>query len=173
MSDTNYKIPDTYGDWLTCFESLKKGTRVEYEYFTHIHKGKVPSDLTLQKIFEQQLIDTINVMLNNRIKKFNKELNFLLSFNETLEVVRLFYRLNQSFSDCLFFHELTPLNTSFKVELHQSIETEVKRFWQFTLNQLHKESVQVGNHELEAIVFEVKKIKLLSTHLNRSNNGGL
>jgi hypothetical protein len=168
-----YKIPVTYSDWLNCFEQLKTGTRIEFEFFTHLYQGRVPCDLTMQKSFEEQLIATINIMLNNRIRKFNKELNFLLNCNETYEVFLTFERLNKSFDECLFFNELRNLNKTFMSELHQSIEKEIYRFWDLAVIQLHKQSIQVGNLELEAIMLEVKKIRLLSTHLKRSDYGRL
>jgi len=154
--------PTTYDEWLNCFELLKAGSSVNTSVIMTITEGSFANRGYIAIQFNQKLAETINEMLNNRIARFLKDLNTLISFNELSDIVPLFIRLRNEVRKCLFFSEFDFLDASVKRELEQSVRTQLDDFWNNTVNFLQRQTLEFSNTGLEDSLFLIRRIELFA-----------
>ena len=108
------------------------------------------------------MVDTINVVLNKSIKRFVRELNECITFNELDRAEFLFKRLKKDIHKTLFFMQLSFLSADFKTELYSSISVQMNGFWNDTIGFLRKQAMEYANSDLEDAIYLVRRIKLFS-----------
>ena len=154
--------PTTYEEWLCCFDLLKTGASADNGLVAAIGQGTLTTGGYIAAQFHQTLAETINVMLNNRIARFLKDLNMLISFNELLDIVPLFIRLRIEVRKCLFFTGLAFLDRDIKAELERSIREQMAGFWNDTVSFLGRQTIENNNSELEDALFLIHRIELFT-----------
>ena len=154
--------PATYEDWLNCFDLLKLGSSVDGEVVNTIASGSFGGSGYITGQFQQKLAETINVMLNNRIARFLKDLNLLISFNELIDIVPLFIKLRNEVNKCLFFTGLDFLDNGIKSELEESVKSQMGKFWNDTIKFLQEQTMEFYNADLEDSLFLLRRIELFS-----------
>ena len=154
------KPPATYEDWLDRFDLLRSGFTVDSRVTAAIAGGSLISSGYISQQFQHKLEETINEMLNNRIARFLKELNMLISLNELSDIVPLFVRLRNEVNKCLFFTGLSFLDEDFRRELEESAKTQMERFWNDTVMFLRGQTLEFHNTDLEDSLFLIRRIDL-------------
>lgn len=152
--------PATYEDWLNCFDLLRKNSFVDDEVAMTIAKGSFRNRGYIAAQFQQKLAETISEMLNNRITRFLKDLNMLISFNELSDIVPLFVKLRNEVNKCMFFTELSFLEPNIRYELEQSVKIQVENFWNDTIMFLQRQTMEFHNADLEDSLFLIRRINL-------------
>ncbi|MBQ8595590.1 MAG: hypothetical protein IJ406_06515 [Oscillospiraceae bacterium] len=155
------KIPCTYQDWMNCFNQMKEEplSRIGYEQFS---MGEFwGSEATLVSL-ENQMVDAINVVLNRIVKRFLKDFNECLMFNELSQMDSLFKKLKKDINRVMFFLDLNFLSDNFKKELYNSVSEQMLSFWNDTIDFLQKQANEYYNSDLEDVLFLIKRIKLFS-----------
>lgn len=154
------KVPTTYQDWLICFDMMKNGSGADNEVFDAACKGSfVGSDLT-KNALQKQIVETVNALLDKSVKRFIRNLNENIAFNELSQTELLFKRLKKDVAKSLFFTELTFLPKSFRNELEDSVKEQMSNFWKDTIKFLYDQSLEFSNSELEDVLFLVRRIRL-------------
>lgn len=157
---TGIKAPSTYQEWLVCFDMIKNGTGADNELFEAVGMGTfVGSDLT-KNALQKQIVETVNAFLDKSAKRFIRNLNENIAFNELCQTELLFKRLKKDVSKSLFFKKLTFLPESFRLELEESVKEQMSNFWEATTKFLHNQSLEFSNSDLEDLLFLVNRIKL-------------
>lgn len=154
------KPPSTYQDWLIYFDIMKHGSGIDSDVYDALCMGSfVGSDLT-RNALQKQIVETVNAVLDKGVKRFNRNFNENIAFNELSQTEVLFKRLKKDVLMSLFFTRLTFLPKDFRSELEDSVKVEMTRFWETTMKFLYDQSLEFSNPELENLLFLVKKIKL-------------
>lgn len=154
--------PSTYQDWLDCFERMKKAPLSGNGDFDVLALGSFAGTGTMQAALERQMIDTINTVLNKSMKRFIRDLNECIAFNELAQVDVLFKRLKKDIHTTTFFLELPFLTSDFKNELYQSITDQMTAFWDDTIRFLRQQAMDYSNSDLEDALFLIRRIRLFS-----------
>ncbi len=108
------------------------------------------------------MVDTINVVLNRSIKRFVRELNECIAFNELEQAEFLFKRFKKDINKTLFFMQLSFLSGEFKTELYSSISVQMTGFWDDTVGFLKQQAMEYSNSDLEDAIYLIRRIKLFS-----------
>lgn len=154
------EAPSTYQDWLVCFDMIKNESGANNEVFDAACMGSfVGSDIT-KNALQKQIIETVNVFLDRSVKRFIRNLNEYITFNELSQTELLFKRLKKDTAKSLFFTRLTFLPKDFRSELEDSVKKQMSKFWKDTVKFLYNQSLESSNLELEDALFLVKRIKL-------------
>ena len=154
------KVPSTYQDWLLCFDVMKNGSGADNDVFDAACMGSfVGSDLT-KNALQKQIVETVNALLDKSVKRFIRNLNENIAFNELPQTELLFKRLKKDIAKSLFFTELTFLPKSFRNELEDSVKEQMSNFWKDTIQFLYDQSLEFSNSDLEDVLFLVKRIRL-------------
>lgn len=154
--------PTTYEEWLNCFDFLKSRSSIDSGVAMTIAKGSFINSGYLTVRFQHMLVETINEMLNKRIARFLKDFNMLISLNELSDMVPLFIKLRNEVRKCLFFRELEFLEENIKLDLEQSVKTQMEKFWGDTIIFLKKQTLEYSNTDLEDFLFLICRIKLFA-----------
>ena len=154
------KVPSTYQDWLLCFDVMKNGSGADNDVFDAACMGSfVGSDLA-KNALQKQIVETVNALLDKSVKRFIRNLNENIAFNELSQTELLFKRLKKDIAKSLFFTELTFLPKSFRNELEDSVKEQMSNFWKDTIQFLYDQSLEFSNSDLEDVLFLVKRIRL-------------
>ena len=116
--------PSTYQDWLDCFEFMKSN-KIDQDIFSRVTAGTFDYEEKMKPGFQQHLLETVNFMLNKYSKRFSRNLNELVEFNEIADLPLLFQELKRDINYCLFFNDLDFLGEDFKNELRRSVEANM------------------------------------------------
>ncbi|MBQ4066951.1 MAG: hypothetical protein IJD22_04825 [Clostridia bacterium] len=153
--------PVSYGEWLSLLAIVKNERRCEPEIFAALSRGSL--DVSVETVvvpLKEQIVETVNVMLDRAAKRFIKDLNEAIAFNELCHVDLMFLRLKKEIGKALFFENLGFLGAEFVSELSDSVKKQMSDFWSSTVKFLYDQSVEFSNSELEDALFTVKRIKL-------------
>lgn len=157
---TAIKAPSTYQDWLVCLDMMKSGSGADTDVFDAVCMGSfVGSDLT-KNALQKQIVETVNAFLDKRVKRFIRNLNENIEFNELYQTELLFKRLKQDVSKSLFFTKLSFLPKDFRSELEASVKEQMSSFWEDTIKFLYSQSLEFSNSELEDVLFLIRRIRL-------------
>lgn len=154
------KAPATYQEWLICFDMMKDGSASDNAVFESAKKGSFAGTEITSATLRRQLVETVNAVLDKSAKRFIKDLNDSITFNDFLQTELLFHRLKKAIHSTLFFAELSFLPPEFRSELEQSVKKQMSAFWNDIVNFLQEQSREFSNSELEDVIFLVKRIKL-------------
>lgn len=154
--------PSTYQDWLDCFARMKELPLSRNRDFEVLALGSFSGTNAMRAALERQLVDTINTVLNKSVKRFVRELNESIAFNEMTQVDVLFKRLKKDINRTMFFLNLSFLSNEFKDELYVSITEQMTGFWDDTINFLQHQAMNYSNSDLEDTLFLIRRIRLFS-----------
>lgn len=139
---------------------MRNGSDAGDEAYDAAFRGSfVGSDLT-KNALQKQIVETVNAILDKSVKRFIRNLNENIEFNEFLQTELLFKRLKKDVNKSLFFTRLTFLPGGFRKELEDSVKDQMNGFWNNTIKFLYEQSLEFSNFELEGILFLVKRIRL-------------
>lgn len=154
--------PSTYQDWLDCFARMRELPLSGNRDFEVLALGSFSGTSAMQAALERQMVDTINVVLNKSVKRFVRDLNECIAFNELAQVDVLFKRLKKDISKTMFFLNLSFLSGEFKDELYTSITNQMTGFWDDTVGFLRQQAMDYSNSDLEDALFLIRRIRLFS-----------
>lgn len=160
---TELKAPTTYQDWLDCFETMKHNPVSGNGVFEAVAAGSFTGTGATNSAMQKQVVETVNAILDKSAKRFIKELNESISFNELSQVDVLFRRLKRDVENSLFFENLFFLPKTFRKELSESVKTQMQKFWDDTVRFLYEQSLEFSNSELEDVLFLIKRIHLFKS----------
>ena len=160
VEHTAIKAPSTYQDWLVCFDIMKNGSDADNEVFDAACMGSFVSSDLMKNALQKQIVETVNVFLDKSVKRFIRNLNKNIVFNELPQTELLFKRLKKDVAKSLFFSKLTFLPKDFRSELEDSVKEQMSNFWEDTIKFLYDQSLEFFNSELEDVLFLVKRIRL-------------
>ena len=157
---TEIKAPNTYQEWLDCFELMKSNSADGNGVFDAVVSGSFAGTETTKSALQKQIVETVNAILDKSAKRFIKELNESIAFNDLTQIDLLFRRLKKDVHKSLFFENLFSLPKKFREELSDSVKTQMKNFWNDTVKFLHEQSLEFSNSELEDVLFLINRIHL-------------
>lgn len=154
------EAPSTYQEWLDCFERMKEVPLSNNRDLEVLSLGTFAGTGTMQAAFERQMVDTVNAVLNKSTKRFMRDLNECIAFNELAQVDVLFKRLKKDIHKATFFVNLSFLPNSFKTELYRSVTEQMTMFWDNMIAFLQQQANDFSNSDLEDALFLIRRIKL-------------
>jgi hypothetical protein len=154
--------PCTYQDWLDHFQHVREAPLFSDGWYDILTQGSFSGSDTVLAALEQQIIRTVNTILDRSTKRFIRDLNECITFRELAHMDILFKRLKKNIHKATFFLELSFLSVTFKNRLYQSIKEHMTLFWNNTIRFLRQQSVEFPNGALEDALFLVGRIKLFS-----------
>jgi len=160
LEQTGVKVPVTYQEWLDCLNMLEKTNAHNFEIYEALCSGIFSGTEVTKAALQKQIVDAINNILDNSAKRFTRNLNDSITFNELSQIELLFNRLKKDIKVTLFFENLAFLPKEFRNELSSSIKKQMLDFWNGTILFLHEQSLEYSNSDLEDALFLIKRIKL-------------
>ena len=157
---TELKAPITYQEWLDCFEAMKHSPVRDHAVFEAVAAGSFAGTEATNVAMQKQVVETVNAILDKSAKRFIKGLNESISFNDLSQIDILFRRLKHDVEKSLFFENLFFLSETFRMELSESVKTQMKKFWDDTVKFLYEQSMEFCNSELEDVLFLINRIHL-------------
>jgi len=163
MDENIHKLtrsPETYQQWLSCFEILKNTPFIEDDYMEAISKGTLQNDspfITAQ--FQTKLVELVNELINNCITRFHKELGLLLSFGEFLDVAVLFSKLQREIKKHLILTEIEFLDVTFASLLSTSMTTQIDAFLDDVVSILNEQAMEHENDDLLYTLLQIKRTR--------------
>lgn len=154
--------PSTYQDWLDCFARMRELPLSGNGDFEVLALGSFSGTGAMQAALERQMVYTINAVLNKSVKRFVRDLNECIAFNELAQVDVLFKRFKKDISKTMFFLNLSFLSGEFKDELYASITGQMTGFWDDTVGFLRQQAMDYSNSDLEDALFLIRRIRLFS-----------
>lgn len=160
LEKTSIKAPATYQEWLDCLDVLK-GTNVHGTgvYDALVSGSFVGTEVT-KAALQKQIVDAINIMLDNSAKRFIKNMNESIVFNELGQIELLFNRLKKDVKVSLFFESLDFLPKEYRDELSDSVRQQMLNLWNETTSFLYGQSLEYSNSDLEDALFLIRRKKL-------------
>ena len=113
--------PHTYQDWLDCLEYMEKSS-VGEEFFDMLTLGSLQCSEQMLLRFREHIVVSLNRMIDHRTKRFIRELNRFLEFNDAAGVVALFRKYKKDMEQCMFFKKIAFVQDTFREELSISVE---------------------------------------------------
>ena len=154
------RAPVTYQEWLACLDMMKSGTEAGNAAFDAACMGSFAGSEVTRTALQRQIVETVNAVLNRSTRRFLKNLNDNIAFNELAQTELLFKRLKKDVNRVMFFTKLSFLPGEFRRELEESVREQMTRFWNDTVGFLCRQSVEFSNSELEDALFLIRRIKL-------------
>ena len=154
--------PSTYQDWLDCFARMRELPLSRNRDFEVLALGSFSGTSAMQVALQRQMVSTINTVLNKSVKRFVRDLNECIAFNELAQVDALFKRFKKDVNKTMFFLSLSFLSDEFKDELYASITDQITEFWDDTVDFLRQQAMDYSNSDLEDALFLIRRIRLFS-----------
>lgn len=160
LEKTSIKAPATYQEWLDCLDILK-GTNVHGTgVYDALVSGSFAGTEVTKAALQKQIVDAINIMLDNSAKRFIKNMNESIVFNELGQIELLFNRLKKDVKVSLFFESLDFLPKEYRDELSDSVRRQMLNLWNETTSFLYGQSLEYSNSDLEDALFLIRRKKL-------------
>lgn len=151
--------PRSYYEWLKCFDALSSRT-VGADEFSLLMQGEcVDADRSIEYL-EEQLVRTINAMIQRYIHMFNREIDMYASQGDYDGLYLSFCKLAGKFRHCLFFRSLEFMSTDFREELSRSVESELSAFWQRVIRSLYLQCMEQNDFQMEDQIYMIRRIRL-------------
>lgn len=150
--------PQTYQEWLDCFAQMKH-SNISDEHIDLICQGTLKGDEQTSQRFRLHIVNLMNDMIDGRTKKFIKQLNLLLEFNELPGVTELFKKFRKDIKQCLFFSRIEWLPMEFRQDLFQSVEIQTSDFLKKVTDYLRNQAFETNNCDMEDTLYQIKRIK--------------
>lgn len=155
------KPPETYREWLDCLHLLRENDAYGVGVYDALAAGSFSGTESTRAALQKQMVDGVNAALDKSAKRFIRNMNDSLAFNEFSQIASLFYRLKRDVRAVLFFESLDFLPKEFREELSDAVKSQMLKFWNESTAFLYEQSLEVSNPDLEDVLFLVKRIKLL------------
>lgn len=155
--------PQTYSEWLKTFEYFKEYELTE-EDASILRQGVLEVDTYIVNLFQNQLVAFLNFVISKKLKKFNKELNFMIEVNDFIGISRLLKKLKIDFINLTFYHNLTFVKKETREELSLQLNNEMTKYFKdlslfFEINgQTNREYINVLYDMKKLALFEIFKV---------------
>jgi len=160
LEQTSIKAPATYQEWIDCLAILRGTSVYSSGVYEALIGGSFDGTDVTKTALQRQIVDSINALLDNSAKRFIKNMNDSITFNELSQIELLFNRLKKDVKAALFFEKLEFLPADFKRELSHSVKQQMSDFWKETTHFLYEQSLEYSNSDLEDALFLIRRIKL-------------
>lgn len=160
LEKTGIKAPATYQEWLDCLDILKGTNAYGTGVYDALVSGSFAGTEVTKAALQKQIVDAINIMLDNSAKRFIKNMNESIVFNELGQIELLFNRLKKDVKVSLFFEGLDFLPKEYRDELSDSVRRQMLSLWNETTSFLYEQSLEYSNSDLEDALFLIKRKKL-------------
>jgi len=137
-----------------------KKHRFRREHAEILRKGVCTDSAATLAYLEQQLIKTVNCVINNDFRRFSKELTLCLSYGEYYGIYIPFTALSKDLAACMFFLELDFMSVEFRSELRDSVKREVLAAWNRAVGQVEKMCAESCDVRFEDQLYMIRRIKL-------------
>ena len=161
MNEDSYisEQPQRYAQWLRCFTILRTRS-IDEEEFVNLCAGVCVDSAASISYLEEQLIQTLNIMLNRCISEFNREIRLYADFGEIENLHIPYARFAKRIRKCFFFTGLDFMSKAFRDELTSNLRQEAERFWKQACRSLYNACLEQHNEQLEDEWYLIRRIRL-------------
>ncbi len=155
--------PTTYAEWIKTFDFFKEYD-IQEEDTSILRQGKLEKDSYITSLFQNQLISFLNYVISRKLKKFNKELNFMIEVNDFIGISRLLRKIKDDFVNLTFYQNLEFVSRQTIIDLSEQITNEMSKYFKdlslfFEINgQTNREYVNVLYDMKKLAFFEIFKV---------------
>lgn len=160
LERTSVKAPATYREWLDCLDILKGNNVHGTGVYDALVSGSFAGTEATKTALQKQIVDSVNILLDNSARRFIRNMNESISFNELGQIELLFNRLKKDVKVSLFFESLDFLPGEYRKELSDSVRKQMLDLWNETVSFLYGQSLEYSNSDLEDALFLIKRKKL-------------
>ena len=146
--------PKYYQEWLVVFDNLKQNG-VNDEIYNLCVSGTLEDRKFSIDKFKNELVETINIVLNKTINRFIQTSNLMFELNDIWGIKRKLIELKKNLKQVMFFKQLTFLENKFIEELSNSYLDNIHKFYNMFLDKV-KEQI-VDNENLYELYYVLKK----------------
>lgn len=153
-----YPPPETYQQWLKCFEHLG-GYTLDEKMLEAMAQGTFLGEPT--ESFLARLSDVVSLCLSAYCRRFLRMMDLILAEGEPDMAGILASRLKKDIQRCFFYRSLSFLEESFVQKLDQGFQVQVEQFWKNFLSELRKSARDSNSPVLEDLYYEMKRVTIL------------
>ena len=147
--------PTTYNEWLQAFEYFKAYARTA-DAANILRHGKLESASYILGLFQNQLVSYLNFTMSKKLKKFNKDINFMIEVNDFIGISRLLKKLKNDFVNLTFYQNLEFVRFETRKQLSDQICQELKKYFK-DLSLFFELNGRV-NREYVNVLYDMKKL---------------
>ena len=147
--------PTTYNEWLQAFEYFKEYEMTEDDA-NILRQGKLENDSSIIGLFQNQLVSYLNFTMSKKLKKFNKDINFMIEVNDFIGISRLLKKLKNDFVNLTFYQNLEFVRFETRKQLSDQICQELKKYFK-DLSLFFELNGRV-NREYVNVLYDMKKL---------------
>ncbi len=157
MTGPGAAAPQTYQQWLECFEMLSTGP-VSGEYVESLKHGSCPGIEKMTAKFDERLQETVNRMMNRATKHCTRSLNEALEEGDFSYIEVILRRCRREIEHCRFYRELPFLQAEFRDRLDMQVVKETNRYWDRLKGYLAKLIEETESAELYDLLYYIKRL---------------
>lgn len=155
--DIGMTIPNTYQQWISCFEFLSKRT-VSDEYIEMLKAGSCPGINNVIAQFLARLQETVNNMLNRSTRSCTKLLNESLEEGDFSNIEVILRRHYKEMMRCRFYLNISFIPDEYVSELDNTTVSEIRRYWKTMKKYFVDLTEETGNSDLYDMVYFIDRL---------------
>ena len=159
MERVNY-TPRNYSEWVECLCRLGC-ENVTTEEINEIVAGEMPGFHNVSVRFCDRLTETVNQMLNMKIKQTTKQINRALGESDLSMLDTIISRNTFEMNKCFFFNELAFLPSEYCHILEREINKEIARYWKSIIRYFQAIEKESHREELLDTIHLIKRRVLI------------
>ena len=151
--------PQTYRQWLDLMNHLQ-----EYPLDTGALDALARGTYlgTPAPMFQERLSETVSLALTHHTRRFLRQMDEAFADGETDMIPLLASRMKKNIRRCLVYRQLDFLDTEYVRTLDRGYREQLESFWENLLRELGKSARESGSGELEDLVLELKRIRIVN-----------
>lgn len=147
--------PTTYNEWLNAFNHFKELELTEDDA-NILRQGKLENDPYVVNLFQKQLVGFLNFAISNKLKRFNKDINFMIEINDYIGISKIMKKLKKDLLNLTFYKYLEFVGKETRNNFSNQICAELIKY--FKDLALYFEINGRSNKEYVNVLYDMNKL---------------
>jgi hypothetical protein len=153
-----YAPPETYQQWLACFEHLHLHP-LDTQMLETLEKGRYLGQPT--EVFLSRLSEAVSISITGFCRRFLRQFDIALADGEPDMAVLLATRLRRNIQKCFFYRALPFLGSAYIQTLDTGLREQLDFFWKNFLQELQRTARDTDSPIMEDLCYEMKRVTIL------------
>lgn len=154
------KPPETYMEWLECLDMMQCVPPNILELEMMLRGGSFFGSRKVLSSLEQQIINSINVMLTKSVERLSCEVDVCFEDGSFYRLIHAYKQFKKTIRSAMFFENLDFLPASFRKDLKESIASQMREFDDSFKKNMTNVAIENPGSELESAVTIINYIGL-------------
>lgn len=147
-------------EWLECLDLMQGAPQDILELEMLMRKGSFSGSSKVLSSLEQQIINSINVLLTKAVEHLSSAVNVCFEDGSFYGMIHSYKQFRKTVLSTMFFEDLIFLPASFRKDLKESITTQMREFDNSFKKDMMNVAIENPGSELESAVTLINYIRL-------------